>query len=309
MRYRRGNLCKRKGIGMKILNFGSLNLDYVYQVEHFVQPGETLAALEQKVGPGGKGLNQSIAMARAGAKVWHAGCVGIGGEKLEQLLKENQVHTEYLKMTNEIQGNAVIQVNSSGENCILLYGGSNRAITPKQIAETIENFEAGDYLVLQNEVNCMGEMVEAAAEKGLRIVLNPSPFEENLRNLDYHKLSWLLVNEIEASQLTGESEPDKVWNYIHAEYPKLNVVMTMGNQGAWCFTPQEKIFQPAITVKAVDTTAAGDTFTGYFLQGVTIGEDLRECMKQAAMAAALSVAKAGASDSIPYRDEVEKSLK
>lgn len=294
---------------MKILNFGSMNLDYVYQVEHFVQPGETLAALEQKAGPGGKGLNQSIAMARAGAEIWHAGCVGIGGERLEQLLKENQVHTEYLRRTDEIQGNAVIQVNPSGENCILLYGGSNRAIIPKQITETIENFEAGDYLVLQNEISCLEKIVEEAAKKGLRIVLNPSPFEENLHNLDYHKLSWLLVNEIEASRLTGKSEPDKVWSCLHAEYPKLNVVMTMGSQGAWCFTLRERIFQPAIQVKAVDTTAAGDTFTGYFLRGVTIGENLRECMKQAAVAAALSVAKTGASDSIPYWDEVEKHLK
>lgn len=293
---------------MKILNFGSLNLDYVYQVEHFVQPGETLAALKQKIGPGGKGLNQSMAMARAGAEVWHAGCVGIGGERLERLLRENQVHTEYLRMTEEIQGNTVIQVNAAGENCILLYGGSNRAITPEQIAETIGNFEAGDCLVLQNEVSCLKEMVETAAEKGLRIVLNPSPFEENLRALNYHNLSWLLVNEIEAEQLTGESEPDKVWDYIHTAYPKMNVVMTMGSQGAWCFTSEEKIFQPAFPVKAVDTTAAGDTFTGYFLQGVTAGKSLRECMRQAAAAAALSVTRAGASDSIPYREEVERGL-
>lgn len=293
---------------MKILNFGSLNLDYVYQVEHFVQPGETLAALEQKIGPGGKGLNQSVAMARAGAEVWHAGCVGIGGERLEKLLRENQVHTEYLRMTEEIQGNAVIQVNAAGENCILLYGGSNRTIAHEQIAETIGNFEAGDYLVLQNEVSCLKEMVEAAAEKGLKIVLNPSPFEENLRDLNYHNLSWILVNEIEAEQLTGENEPDKVWDYIHTAYPKLNVVMTMGSQGAWCFTSEEKIFQPAFPVKAVDTTAAGDTFTGYFLQGVTAGKSLRECMRQAAAAAALSVTRAGASDSIPYREEVERGL-
>ena len=293
---------------MKILNFGSLNLDYVYQVEHFVQPGETLAALEQKIGPGGKGLNQSVAMARAGAEVWHAGCAGIGGERLKKLLEENQVHTEYLKMTDEIQGNAVIQVNSAGENCILLYGGSNQAITPEQITETIENFGAGDCLVLQNEVSCLKEMIETAAKKRMKIVLNPSPFEENLRELDFHKLSWLLVNEIEAGQLTGENEPERVWDHIHKAYPKLNVVMTMGNQGAWCFTPEEKLFQPAFQVKAVDTTAAGDTFTGYFLQGVTMGKNLQECMRQAAAAAALSVGKAGASDSIPYWDEVGKLL-
>lgn len=294
---------------MKILNFGSMNLDYVYRVEHFVQPGETLAALEQKVGPGGKGLNQSVAMARAGLEVWHAGCVGVGGESLERHLKENQVHTEYLKMTDEIQGNAVIQLNVSGENCILLYGGSNQAITPGQIAETIENFEAGDYLVLQNEVSCLEEMVEIAAEKELKIVLNPSPFKDSLRSLDFQKLSWLLINKIEARQLTGESEPERVWDYIHTTYPKMNVVMTMGNQGAWCFTPREKVFQPTFQVKAVDTTAAGDTFTGYFLQGIITGKSLQECMKQAAMAAALSVTRAGASESIPYQDEVQEFLR
>lgn len=294
---------------VKILNFGSLNLDYVYQVEHFVQPGETLAALSQKVGPGGKGLNQSIAMARAGAKVWHAGCVGLGGELLEELLKGNCVHTEYLRKSDEIQGNAVIQVDSSGENCILLYGGSNQTITVEQISETIENFADGDYLVLQNEVNCLEEMIEIAAAKGLRIVLNTSPFDERLRRLDYHKLSWLLINEIEARQLTGADEPKQVWDHIHTAYPKLNVVMTLGRQGAWCFTCREKLFQPAFQVEAVDTTAAGDTFTGYFLQGVTSGKSLQECMKQAAAAAALSVGRMGAFDSIPRRNEVDAFLK
>ncbi|MBD5497233.1 MAG: ribokinase [Lachnospiraceae bacterium] len=289
---------------MKILNFGSLNLDYVYRVEHFVQPGETLAAQEQKIGPGGKGLNQSVAMARAGLEVWHAGCVGIGGESLERLLKENHVHTEYLRRTDEIQGNAVIQVNHSGENCILLYGGSNQAITPGQIAETIDNFEAGDYLVLQNEVSCLKEMIETAAEKGLRSVLNLSPFKDSLRSLDFQKISWLLVNEIEAGQLTGESDPERVWDYIHTTFPKMNVVMTMGSQGAWCFTPEEKVFQPTYQVNTVDTTGAGDTFTGYFLQGMTTGKSLQECMRQAAAAAALSVTRAGASESIPYQDEV-----
>lgn len=293
---------------MKILNFGSLNLDYVYQVEHFVQPGETLAALSQKVGPGGKGLNQSIAMARAGAEVWHAGCVGIGGEMLESLLKENAVHTEYLKKIDEIQGNAVIQVNAAGENCILLYGGSNQAVSVGQIAETLENFEAGDYLVLQNEISCLKEIVDVAAIKGMRIVLNPSPFEERLRSLDFYKISWLLVNQIEARQLTGKDKPDRVWDDIHEAYPKLNMVMTMGNRGAWCFTFREKIFQPAFQTKAVDTTAAGDTFTGYFLQGLAAGKNLQECMEQAAAAAALSVGKAGASASIPYRDEVERAV-
>ena len=293
---------------MKILNFGSLNVDHIYQVEHFVQPGETLAAARQNIVPGGKGLNQSIALARAGAQVWHAGCVGIGGDGLYELLAENGIHTDYLRKTEEIQGNAIIQVDASGENCILLYGGSNRAIIPDQVNETVSEFGEGDYLILQNETSCLREMIETAAARGLQIVLNPSPFEEWLRELDYRKISWLLINQVEAEQLTGEREPEQVWEYIHGAYPRLKVVLTMGGAGACCFTEQERLFQPAVQTKVADTTAAGDTFTGYFLAGVTAGKSLDACLKQAAAAAALSVAKEGASVSIPWKDQVEEIL-
>lgn len=293
---------------MRILNFGSLNLDYVYQVEHFVRPGETLAAREQKIVPGGKGLNQSVALARAGADVWHGGCAGTGGQCLVDVLRENQVHTEYIRVVDEIQGNAVIQVDPSGENCIVLYGGSNRAVTGEQVQETLDGFEAGEYLILQNEINSLPEIIELASQKGMRIVLNPSPFEESLREIDYGKLSWLLVNQIEAQQLTGEREPERVREYIRKKYPDLKLVMTMGADGAWCFTPEETLFQPAFRTRAVDTTAAGDTFTGYFLQGLAAEKTLEECMKQAAVAAGLSVTREGASVSIPCRDEVERYI-
>ena len=150
---------------MKVLNIGSLNLDYVYRVDHFVQPGETLSAVSQTVNPGGKGLNQSIALARAGAEVYHAGCIGSGGESLKKLLQENGVDTAYLFPTDELQGNAVIQVVPSGENCILLFGGSNQCITSGQIEKTLEAFSAGDWLILQNEVNDLPMIVEKAYRK------------------------------------------------------------------------------------------------------------------------------------------------
>lgn len=149
---------------MKVLNIGSLNLDYVYRVNHFVLPGETLDAVSQSINPGGKGLNQSIALARAGARVFHAGCIGKGGEILEKLLQENGVDTTFLFHTDEIQGNAVIQVVPSGENCILLFGGSNQCITSGQINKTLEAFSEGDYLILQNEVNDLPKIVERAFE-------------------------------------------------------------------------------------------------------------------------------------------------
>ncbi len=297
---------------MKILNFGSLNLDYVYQVQHFVQPGETLSATRQTVKPGGKGLNQSIALSRAGAQVFHAGCVGQGGESLLQLLKDNGVHTDDLRSVSVLQGNAVIQVNPQGENCILLFGGSNRCVTREQVDQTLAAFSAGDWLLLQNEVNLVDYMVEKAAEKGMMIALNPSPFDDNLASVDYQKLHWLLVNEIEAEQITGSGEPEATWKTLHRRFPQCSLLMTLGQAGsvAWRVRGQEveACRQPAYPVQAVDTTAAGDTYTGYFLSGIMRNEPLSACMERASRAAAIAVSRPGAAESIPYRDELEESM-
>ena len=190
-------------MAMKILNFGSLNLDYVYAVPHFVQPGETLAAETRSVKFGGKGLNQSVALVRAGAQVSHGGCVGAGGESLKAFLQENGVDTESLLPVSEMQEHTVIQVDPDGENSILLYGGSNRCVTQAQVQKTLAAFQAGDYLLLQNEINLLPLIVEQAHQRGMRIVLNPSPYHEALKEVDFGKLAWLLVNEIEAKQITG----------------------------------------------------------------------------------------------------------
>lgn len=294
---------------MRILNFGSMNLDYVYRVPHFVAPGETLAAESQALNPGGKGLNQSIALARAGAAVCHAGCVGAGGEQLAALLRENGVDITFLRPVGCLQGNAMIQVNDAGENCILLYGGSNRAVTREQVDETLAQFSAGDYLVLQNEISCLEYLVRRAAEKGMRIVFNPSPFEDHLRKLDYNAVSWLLVNEVEARQLTGQTQPQAVWDALHGRYPSLCLVLTLGGAGAVCFTPRETVRQPIFPARAVDTTAAGDTFTGFFLAALVAERPLAVCMRRAAMASALGVGRPGASCSIPTAAEVDEALR
>lgn len=293
---------------MKILNFGSLNLDYVYQVERFVQPGETLSALSQCVNCGGKGLNQSIALAKAGANVYHAGCIGVGGERLKRELSESGVDVSCLCAVDEIQGNAVIQVDRKGENCILLFGGSNRAITSEMVRRVMAGFEPGDYLVLQNEVSCLSQMVAEARSRGMRVVLNPSPFEDSLRNLDFNAINWLLVNEVEAEQISGHGNPDAAWQQLHERYPALSMVVTLGREGAVCYTPDCRVEQKAYPAAAVDTTAAGDTFTGYFLTALTESMDLEECMRRASMAASISVSRSGAAVSIPGRQEVEEAL-
>ena len=294
---------------MRALNFGSLNLDYVYQVAHFVQPGETLAASSRAVKFGGKGLNQSIALVRAGANTAHAGCVGSGGESLRKLLNDSGVDTSCLLSVDEMQGHTVIQVNSQGENCILLYGGSNRCITAEQVKSTMAQCSAGDYLVLQNEINLLPMIIDEGAQQGMNIVLNPSPYNDALRDEDYSKLTWLLVNEIEAEQITGENDPDKAWNVLHARYPRLSVLITLGSRGSVVHRVTddgvETVRQLAERVKAVDTTAAGDTFTGYFIAGLMENRPLQACMQRASHASAISVTRPGAADSIPLRSEVE----
>ena len=291
---------------MRVLNFGSLNLDYVYQVDHFVGPGETLSSTSRAVKPGGKGLNQSIALARAGARVSHAGCIGAGGEPLKALLEQNGVDTAHLLPVDEMQGHTVIQVNPEGENCILLYGGSNQCVTPEQIASTLSDYSAGDWLVLQNEINNLPAIVDAAHARGMVIALNPSPCDARLDAVDFGKLSWLLVNEVEARQISGSDDPQAAWEWLHARYPKLSLLVTLGSAGSMAFAPDgDCARQEAFRVKAVDTTAAGDTYTGYFIAGLIAGMPLQACMRRASRASSISVTRPGAADSIPVFEEVE----
>ena len=296
----------------KVLNFGSLNLDYVYQVSHFVKPGETLSAVSQTINAGGKGLNQSVALAKAGAKVFHAGCLGIGGEKLEKILREYGVDTSFLRPVNQIQGNAVIQVTPFGENSIVLFGGSNQCISEEQVNNTLSSFGEGDFLVLQNEINNLPMIIDKARAIGMVIFLNPSPFDDRLDQVDFGKLDWLLVNEIEADQLTGENTPAAAWQNVHNRYPKLSLLLTRGSQGSFAFRVNkaglEKEFQQAYPVKAVDTTGAGDTYTGFFISSLMNNLPLTECMRRASTAAAISVTRSGAARSIPSAEEVEKAI-
>jgi len=297
---------------MRILNFGSLNMDYVYQVEHFVRPGETLAALSRSETAGGKGLNQSIALARAGASVCHAGCLGTGGEALKKTLEENGVDTELLLAVPEPQGHTVIQVNPDGENCILLFGGSNRCISEAYVRHVINRFRPGDWLILQNEINQLPLIVDLASAGGMHIVLNPSPYNASLSEVNFSVLDWLLVNEIEAEQISGEKEPDKVWEKLHQQYPKLSLLLTLGKAGSIAWHVNSGIIEmsvkKAVSVKAVDTTAAGDTYTGYFVYGLIEGRSLSSCMDLAGRAAAIAVTRPGAAGSIPWRRELDFSL-
>ncbi|MBR6683724.1 MAG: ribokinase [Firmicutes bacterium] len=286
---------------MKVLNFGSLNLDYVYQVDHMVQAGETLSSIDRKVFCGGKGLNQSIALARAGAQVYHAGLIGPEGEILVDILKEANVNVELVGQIEEATGHAMIQVDPSGQNCILIYGGANRKIDKDMVDRVLAKFEAGDILVLQNEISELEYIIDRAYEKKMKIVLNPSPWSESLGQIDPAKITLFVCNEIEAQAMTGQQEIQKMLQAMQGR----QVVLTVGKDGAWYQDEcGMRSFQAAFHVKAVDTTGAGDTFTGYFVENWSKGEDPQLCLKYAAKAAAISVSRPGAAISIPNRDEV-----
>ena len=286
---------------MKILNFGSLNLDYVYQVAHMVQPGETLLSADRKVFCGGKGLNQSIALARAGAQVYHAGLVGPEGDRLVDMLQQSGVDTKYVDRVEEATGHAMIQVDANGQNCILLYGGANQKIDRPMIDRVLQDFEAGDIIVLQNEISQLGYLIDSAYAKGMKIVLNPSPWNDGLKQIVYHKITLIMCNEIEGQALTGRQEPEKMLDALQG----MQVVLTLGADGAWYQDAAgQRYFQPVFPVKAVDTTAAGDTFTGYFVENWSQGQPAQLCLKYAAKAAAIAVSRPGAAVSIPSREEI-----
>lgn len=292
----------------KFLNFGSLNQDMVYSVDHTVRPGETTASSKLEFFCGGKGLNQSIALARAGAKVFHAGCVGSDGERLLEKLKENGIDTSFIKKCDMPSGHAIIQVDKNGQNSILLFGGANKQIDEEQIAKVLSDFKVGDKLFLQNEINAVDKIITAASKKAMEIVLNPSPFGDEILSYPLDKITWFVVNETEANELTGESDPDKILSVFSEKYPSAKILLTLGSDGSVCKANGKVYHQKIFNVPVVDTTAAGDTFLGFFFALVdTHGID--GALKYASAASAVAVSRSGASSSIPKLNEVEDFLK
>ena len=284
---------------MKLLNYGSLNYDYVYAVQHIVQPQETISSANMEVFCGGKGLNQSIAMARAGIEVFHAGLTGEDGEELIELCYNNNIDTRYIIKKEGKSGHTIIQVSQDGQNSIILFAGSNGLNTVEYIDEVLSGFSEGDMLLLQNEVNLLDVMIERAYQKKMTIVLNPSPYNEQVEKCDLNKVAVFLMNEIEGAQITGEKAPDKILAVMQEAYPNAEVVLTLGKDGVFYNGKGKRYFHESCKVKVVDTTAAGDTFTGYYIAALVEGKSVKEALHRATLAASIAVTQKGAAVSIP----------
>lgn len=292
---------------MKVLNFGSLNLDYVYDVDHFVREGETISSADMSVFCGGKGLNQSVALAKAGVKVYHAGAVGSAdGAMLLEALSNVGADISYIKRYDMSSGHDIIQKNRAGNNCILLYGGANQNIGIDFIKEVLKDFDKGDILLLQNEVSNLSFIIDEGYKRGMSIVLNPSPINEKIFECDLEKVEYLILNEIEAADILGASDTgeDELIDKLTKRFPGMKIVLTLGEKGSVYVDKTQKIRQEIYKTDVVDTTAAGDTFTGYFIAGIVAGIDVAASLKQAARAASITVSRKGASPSIPFAKEV-----
>ena len=291
---------------MKIINFGSLNIDHVYQVDHIVRSDETIRAKKTNFFPGGKGLNQSIAIARSGADVYHAGCVGMtDGAYLLNMLDKNGVNTSLIRKKEVPTGNAIIQVTPDGTKSIIVCGGANQTITDDQIEYTMAQIRRGDILLLQNEINAINVIVEKALAMGARVALDPAPFTNDLRNLPLDKLSYIFFNRFEASQFTGEDPMDveSLISAIRRTFTNANALLTMGTKGAILITNDDTIYKPIYEVPVRDRTAAGDAFIGFYLGTTINGASPKDALMMAAKAASLCVSRAGAASSIPMIEE------
>lgn len=292
---------------MKVLCFGSLNIDYTYQVDHFVKKGETLFANDLKNYCGGKGLNQATALAKSGLETYMAGAIGKEGTFLVDELNKFGVNTTYVKvLDNTNSGHAIIQNDKSGDNCIMVFHGANYEITEAQVDEVFANFTEGDVLVLQNEINNMSYIIKTAHEKGIYIVLNPSPLTDELLQYPLDLVDLFVVNEVEAAQLLQQNA-DPI-TLIPELQKRLNTcVLTLGEKGSVFISKEDIIYQDAYNVKTIDTTGAGDTFMGYFLSQFLYDKPVRDALALASKASAIAVTRKGASVAIPYKEEVENT--
>ncbi|MHC4201203.1 MAG: ribokinase [Planctomycetota bacterium] len=289
----------------QIYNFGSVNIDHVYSVDRFPRPGETLGSRTYRTFAGGKGFNQSIALARAGADVCHAGRIGSDGLWLKDLLERDGVDARFLDVAEDPTGHAIIFVNPEGENSIVLYPGANHRVTRPDVERVLSQAHEGDYLLTQNETSSVADMIRLGAERGLRVAFNPAPMDAGVKSYPLDLVSVFIVNEVEGAELTGETSAERIIEAMRRKFPRAATVLTLGSDGVAYGREGTVLRVPAEQVHPVDTTAAGDTFIGYFLAGVTVGNDTEDVLERACRAAAICVTRPGAADSIPTAAELE----
>jgi ribokinase len=292
---------------MKILVFGSLNIDLIFSVDHIAAPGETISSSSLARSAGGKGANQAAALAKAGMPVYMAGKIGADGEFLLSLLQSYGVNTGRVVQYEGATGQAIIQLDQNKQNAIVLYSGGNGAITTGEIHQTIGEFGAGDLIVLQNEIVHVREIMECAKERGLRICLNPSPCNEKIAALPLDLVDLFFVNEIEGAalaELPPDTAPSAALDRLVKRFPRAEIILTAGKDGAYYGCGETRAKGDIVDLPVADTTAAGDTFTGYFIAAREKNMPVPQALALACKASSIAVSREGAMESIPLAAEV-----
>lgn len=292
---------------MKVYNFGSINIDEVYRVEDIVRPGETISSIGYYATLGGKGLNQSVALARSNSKVAHVGIINSKDKFIKDFLQAEGIDTEFIVESDEETGKAIIQVSSVGENSIVLSQGANHKFTKEMINQVFESIEQPAIILSQNETNNVDYMFKMAKKNNHKTILNMAPINKASKDIDLNNIDYLIVNEIEGEGLIGESDPEIMLDKFIKAYPRLNIVLTLGEKGVMYRSATENYKVAALKTDVVDTTGAGDTFVGYFINGL-LEKSMPDCLKFANTASSIAIGVLGASDSIPKKGDVEKKL-
>ena len=290
---------------MRFISFGSVNRDIVYWVPHIVHEGETISSSQRAEYWGGKGQNQCVALARAGAEAFLA--ARISKDDLphkENLLELFGVDGRYVGLSEEPTGHALIQVSQTGENSIIVYPGANYTMSEAFIQTVLDGFSPGDVVLLQNEINLVDVIIREAKKRKLIVVLNPSPYSDSILNWPLDLIDLFIVNETECAAFCGEARIEAMLK----KFPTAEIVLTLGSKGASFMNRQTRLDHGIYQTHVVDTTAAGDTFTGYFLYTYYTTHDAAAALDAASKAAAIAVSKHGAVPSIPSAAEVRETI-
>lgn len=286
---------------MAVWNLGSINIDRFYQVDHLPAPGETLAARSFSEGLGGKGANMSVAIARAGARACHIGAVGADGLWARDRLLEYGVDTRFIAQLSETTGHAIINVAADGENQIVLMGGANTCVPEAHVAQALTEARTGDIFITQNETNGQSAAAKLAKQLGLAVAYAAAPFDADAVQALLPQLDYLFLNEVEAAQLESAT------GHAPAHLGIAHTVVTRGANGAVWYDASnaQEHHIPAVPTEVIDTTGAGDTFTGFAIAGLDRGLNMRQSLRLAAQAAAIMVSRKGTADVIPDLKDVE----
>jgi len=284
---------------MKILNFGSINKDFFYSVNDFVKPGETISSIRYNIKIGGKGLNQSVGISKAGRKIYHAGIINKHDTFILDKLKKWNINCENILLSNNSTGHAIIQVDKKGENSIIIHGGANHDVDIKFIKSVLSKFDSGDILVLQNEINNIKEIIDRAHHKKMKIVFNPAPFNNEILSYDLNKISTLILNQTEGEALSKEKKTDDILKFLNSKFNNTEIILTLGEKGSLYSFKDELVKIKAHKLNTVDTTGAGDTFIGYYVAGIASKMNKKDNLNRASEAAAIATTKLGGAESIP----------